>query len=127
MFDRYLCDDHMRVCNRYLCIGHSKQSLGMCTTEIFNICACQGPHGIRNINLLGTPVYTRTPHFHVGVPRINTGDNYLCRERFASRKLFHSSNAATSWPHARARHISIQIIFAFKIHSSGLVNVFIRM
>ena len=55
------------------------------------------------------------------MPRINTGD--LCRERFASRKLFHSSNAATSWPHARARHISIQIIFAFKIHASGLVNV----
>ena len=26
MFDRYLCDDHMRVCNRYLYIGHSKQS-----------------------------------------------------------------------------------------------------
>ena len=126
MFDRYLCDDHMRVCNRYLCIGHSK---GMCTTEIYpscniNICDCQAPRRRHNINLLGTPVYTQTP---CGVPRINTGANYLCRERFAWRKLFHSSNAATSWPHARARHISIQIIFAFKIHSSGLVNVFIRM
>ena len=51
------------------------------------------------------------------MPRINTGD-ITC-----AGKVFHPSNAATSWPHARARHIAIQIIYAFKIHSSGLVKV----